>query len=347
MTTPSVAGTCLHRIAIATLASFVLCFTGFRCGSTRTGGDGERPQTHDSRSTQRGPTGDDRADDTQDTQTRAASSQTPTLTQPAATAPPTIPTLEIADLISVTGRNRHVNERVRVEGFTTRCMMMDCEGGRCEQEECCHECTTHLGVSRFSNAANGCLVGMRTTTDGDTFDISAIALRFPGGSGCAGTECEQTCDPIPVRQYYGFEGTWRRYEDPQDEGVFDYFLEVDHAEFITDNIRSNSAVAATESEHRDYGGAWSVHRTWEMVRPVLIGHVLLVRAEWRGGCVDQQFGAQYRIRGDRAEVWLRRSEHRDDCDSSTWQRVEVLLPDQVLEAAEIVLRGPGFAYQMR
>ena len=252
--------------------------------------------------------------------------------------------VEIADLISVSGRNRFIGERVHVEGFTTRCMLMDCTNERCDQDQCCRECTTQLGVSRFSNAANGCLTGMRSPTDDDIFDIAAVALRFPDESGCRGTECEQSCEPIPVRQYYAFEGVWRREEN---DGRFDYYLEVDTPEFVTDDIRSNSAVEAVATQRREYGGDWSVHRTWEMVRPVLIEHILVVRAEWEGGCVDQQFTAHYRIREERAEVWLRRSSHRDECDASTWQRLEVLLPNQVLNADEIVLRGPGFSYQMR
>lgn len=72
-----------------------------------------------------------------------------------------------------------------------------------------------------------------------------------------------------------------------------------------------------------------------------MGDTLSAQVAYSGGCTDHDFELHVEVRSDTARLWLRHSDHGDDCEGMISDRIEIDVPEDALDARTILLLNPN------
>lgn len=75
--------------------------------------------------------------------------------------------------------------------------------------------------------------------------------------------------------------------------------------------------------------------------PALVGDTLFAHVAYPGGCADHDFELETEVRSDTARLWLRHDARGDDCEGMISDRLDIRVPENVLDAETIVLLNPN------
>ena len=75
--------------------------------------------------------------------------------------------------------------------------------------------------------------------------------------------------------------------------------------------------------------------------PALVGDSLFAHVAYPGGCQDHDFELESDVANDTARVWLRHQGHGDDCEGMIRDRIEMQVPEDVVNAETVLLLNPN------
>lgn len=108
--------------------------------------------------------------------------------------------------------------------------------------------------------------------------------------------------------------------------------------------REASEVQETDDPNR-FGSAYEIVTNERQALPdeppALMGDTLSAQVAYPGGCTDHDFELHTEVRLDTARLWLRHSDYGDDCEGMINDRIEIDVPEDVLDARTILLLNPN------
>ena len=75
--------------------------------------------------------------------------------------------------------------------------------------------------------------------------------------------------------------------------------------------------------------------------PAIVSDSLSLLVAYAGGCQDHDFSLQHETARDTTRLWLRHSNGGDDCEAMIFDRLQLELPEDVLESPTILLLNPN------